>query len=308
VELLPKIIYHADEPFADTSIIPTYLLAEFCRKHVTVCLSGDGGDEIFGGYETYTADKIQHLTGWVPGWLTKSMYRIINRSLPANYNKVSWDYKLRHFLQGHSYPPMRAHYHWRTIFSKEEQKDLLAGSFQDVVEHNPFENFQKYQSHVADCHYLDQAMYVDIKTWLVDDILVKTDRSSMAHALEVRAPLLDYRIVEFAASLPVDLKIKAFEKKYILKKSQDGRISRRILNRKKKGFNAPTSHWIAGPLNRKFDEFNAGIIPGEKSIFNQKFIDTLRTDHLAKKQDNGFKLFSLLCFQIWVQQYQARLS
>lgn len=213
-------VYFADEPFADTSMIPMYLLAEFSRKNVTVCLSGDGGDEVFAGYETYTADKIHHLTQWIPGWLSRGMYHAFSRLWPVTYDKVSFDYKVRQFLEGHAYSAPRAHYHWRTIFSKGEKLSLLPESLHYILEDDPYTHFLKFDQEVKDCHYLDRGMYVDIKTWLVDDILVKVDRATMAHALEARAPLLDYRVVEFAASLPVDLKMKMFKKKYIFKKSQ----------------------------------------------------------------------------------------
>ena len=196
MELLPRIAARTDEPFADTSIIPMYLLAEFSRQQVTVCLSGDGGDEVFAGYETYTADRLHHLARGVPSWFFQGLGRTFDRLWPVSYDKVSFDYKVRQFLEGAAYPPMRAHYHWRTIFSEEEKHALLPGRLQRIMEADPFTHFSAFEQDVADCHYLDRGMYVDIKTWLVDDILVKADRATMAHALEGRAPFLDYRLVD----------------------------------------------------------------------------------------------------------------
>ena len=292
--LIPKMVYYADEPFADTSIIPMYLLAEFARKYVTVSLSGDGGDEIFAGYETYAADRIHHLTHWLPGWVSNSLYRVVNRWLPVSFDKVSLDYKIRQFLQGHAYEAPRAHFHWRTIFSEEEKEQLLSPSFhRQVREADPYQHFLKFDREVADCHYLDRAMYVDIKTWLVDDILVKVDRATMAHALEARAPFLDYRVVEFAASLPLDLKMKGFRKKYLLKKSQVGRLPDFVLQRSKQGFNAPVSHWMTTSLRAEYRDMT---ISDTQSFFNPAFVEKLWREHGQRQRDNSFKLLTIINF------------
>ena len=304
--LLPEIVYYADEPFADTSIIPMYLLAEFARKHVTVCLSGDGGDEVFGGYETYTADQLHHMTRFIPGWVSKSLHRAVDRFWPVSHDKVGFDYKLRQFLEGHALTPERAHYHWRRIFSPEEAQALLTPRFRKGLDHDePFHEFERHRGDVSDCHYLDQAMYVDIKTWLVDDILVKVDRATMAHSLEARAPLLDYRIVEFAAALPVSLKIKNLKKKYLFKLSQRGRLPGWVLAQKKKGFNAPINHWMATPGAGRFRELTLRPIAGEV-VFDPSAVERLWTEHARRKKDNSLKLLGLVSFCLWCEQYGAR--
>lgn len=303
--LLPQIAHYADEPFADTSIIPMYLLAEFARRNVTVCLSGDGGDEIFAGYETYLADKIHHLTRWLPRWATKGLSHAIEQWLPVSFGKVSLDYKLRQFLSGHALDAPRAHYHWRTIFSEEEKGALVAPSIREKIsEADASRHFLAFDSEVADCHYLDRAMYVDIKTWLVDDILVKVDRATMAHALEARAPFLDYRLVEFAASLPIDLKMSGFQKKYILKKSQANRLPDSVLNRKKKGFNAPVSHWLTGSLREQYRDLT---ISGRGGFFNPLAVEKLWEDHLEMRRDNSFRLLSIINFIVWAEDFGASL-
>jgi asparagine synthase (glutamine-hydrolysing) len=305
-ELLPKMVYYADEPFADSSMIPMYLLAGFSRRHVTVCLSGDGGDEIFAGYETYVADKIHDLTRWVPGWGSRILHSMVDRFWPVSYDKVSLDYKLRQFLEGHAYSPMRAHYHWRSIFSDEEKQRWLRPEVRRaVLECDPFDGFLEHQRAVADLHYLDQAMYVDIKTWLVDDILVKVDRSTMAHALEARAPLLDHRVVEFAASLPVDLKLRGFDKKYLLKKSQSARIPNRILRRKKQGFSAPISHWLMSSLGEQYREITTSP---EQPILDPGYVERLWMEHEKSVQDHSLKLLGLINLCLWQRQYRAEMS
>jgi asparagine synthase (glutamine-hydrolysing) len=306
-QLLPRIVYHADEPFADTSIFPMFLLAEFCRKYVTVCLSGDGGDEVFAGYETYTADKIHHWTRWIPRWASRLLYRAVNRWFPVTYGKVSFDYKLRQFLEGHAFDGPRAHYHWREIFSNSEKRDLLNPALRTLVNDDTYEYFHKQHQQVAKCHYLDQGMYMDIKTWLVDDILVKVDRMTMAHALESRAPLLDFRVVEFAASLPVDLKMKFLKKKYLLKKSQNQRIPRSVLQRSKKGFNAPVSHWLASSLRDQFHELTTES-PLARAYFNKPVVDCLWQEHEGRVQDHSLKLLGLASFLLWCEQFEASLD
>ncbi len=301
--LIPKMVYYADEPFADTSMIPMYLLAEFARQYVTVALSGDGGDEIFAGYETYTADRIHHLTRWIPRWASGGLCRAIDWWLPVSFDKVSLDYKIRQFLLGHAYEAPRAHYHWRTIFPEEEKETLLPASLrQQMREADAYQHFRKFDQDVADCHYLDRAMYVDIKTWLVDDILVKVDRSTMAHALEARAPFLDYRLVEFAASLPVDLKMKGFQKKYLLKKSQAGRLPDFVLQRKKQGFNAPVSHWLTTSLS---EQYRGMTISNTQSFFNPAYVEKLWDEHAHRQRDNSFKLLTIINFHLWAQEYGA---
>lgn len=299
--LFPEIAYHADEPFADTSIIPTYLLARFARQYVTVALSGDGGDEIFAGYETYAADRIHHFLGWLPASLTGGMFRLADRFLPVSFDKVSFDYRIRRFLEGLSYPPARAHYHWRTIFTEAEKRSLFSGELGDEVRRiDPFDNFQRFDDEVAGCHYLDRAMYVDIKTWLVDDILVKVDRATMAHGLEARSPFLDYRLVEFAAALPVELKMKGFLKKYLLKRSQVERLPGEILYRKKQGFSAPINHWLNGPLGEEYREMT---LSGRLPFIDRSRLERLWQDHLERRMDNGFKLLAIINLTLWIDRW-----
>lgn len=301
--LFPEIVYHADEPFADTSIVPTYLLAQFARQHVTVALTGDGGDEILAGYETYAADRIHHFFNWIPAPLTGALFRIVDRLLPVSFEKVSFDYKLRRFLEGLSYSPARAHYHWRTIFTAAEKRSLFTCELgRELLGVDPFDNFQRFDEEVADCHYLDRAMYVDLKTWLVDDILVKVDRATMAHGLEARSPFLDYRLVEFAAALPVELKMRGFQKKYLLKRSQADRLPHDILFRRKQGFSAPINYWLNGSLGRQYRELT---MSGRLPFIDRESLAKLWQDHLTRKRDNGFKLLAIINLTLWAERYGA---
>src|SRR6266540_620207 len=298
---LPRIVAAVDEPFADTSIIPFYFLAQFAREKVTVSLSGDGSDEIFAGYETYPADKLLRATQWAPRWLTSSTQRLADAVLPVSFDNVSFDYRVRKFLRGYPLGPQRAHYFWRVIFTDDAKRQLVRPEWRDAIaECDPFLDFQAYGREVADCHYLDQALYVDIKTWLVDDILVKVDRATMAHSLEARAPYLDHRLMEFAASLPVEWKLRRLRKKHLLKESQRPYLPRRIIDRRKHGFNTPVSHWFNGAMAdlAKMVTYDDVLM----EWFDRDAIDTLWRNHRARIDDNGLKLFGLTCLGLWLRQ------
>lgn len=305
---LASLLDKLDEPFADSSIIPTYYLSEFAEKNVKVCLSGDGGDELFAGYPTYTADKLRHLTQWIPQWTSSLAEKAARKCIPTSHGKVSLDYKIRQFFQEHSGDACQAHYGWRRIFSERDKAEILLPDIgRKVLQHEALEIFRQYESHVADCHYLDRAMYTDIKTWLIDDILVKVDRSSMAHGLEVRAPLLDHRLVEFAASLPVSLKLKGFKKKYLFRQSQRNRLPRKVIDQPKKGFNAPISSWLGQELLSETQSFASPGCP-LTPYFSRKAITGLVERHLNKTEDNGLKLFSLFMLKGWLQRFGHKLS
>ena len=294
---LPEIVKLCDEPIADSSIIPVYFLADLARERVTVCLSGDGGDELLGGYETYVADKLLHHSRWLPRQMTSVMAEVAERLIPASFAKVSLDYKLKQFLRGHGLGPDRAHAFWRVIVGEEERQVLLrpevGGDIEDVL--SPFIDAA---AEVADCHYLDRAMYVDIKTWLPNDILAKVDRATMAHSLEARAPFLDHRLAEFAASLPVDWKLRRFRTKHLLKEAQRRYLPGQVLDRKKRGFNAPVSHWFSGRLR----DLAADVTRSGKLTewVRPEAVDVLWSDHLAGRRDNGLRLFGLTYLGLWL--------
>jgi asparagine synthase (glutamine-hydrolysing) len=297
------LIAAADEPLADTSAIPTYRLAAFARQFVTVALSGDGADECFAGYETYAADRLHRALSWMPAPLARGLHAAADRLLPVSFSKVSLDYKLRHFLSELALPFPRAHASWRNIFSAAERREIMQPQWREMLESpeaDPFRQFEPHYAAVADCHELDQASYVDIKTWLADDILVKVDRATMAHSLEARAPLLDHRLVEFAAALPPRWKLKGLRKKHLFKQSQRGRLPDWVLSGKKQGFNAPISQWLSGPLRGFANDVLA----------SERLRDYVRPDSVARlwreqdagQRDNGLKLFGLVCLSLWLNQ------
>lgn len=299
-EVLRAVAASTSEPFADTSIIPMYYLSAFTRKDVTVALSGDGADEIFGGYETYLADKFSRLAHLLPSPCIRLLEKSYRRFTTRDFGKVSTDYKILHFLRGCSYPFVQSHYSWRELFTQHEIEKMVTPGLQGLVaDAHPLREFEKFDAEVTGAHYLDRAMYIDIKTWLVDDILVKVDRASMAHALEARAPFLDYRVVEFAASLPVDYKVRGLSKKHILKVSQKGMLDSRVLTQKKRGFNAPISQWLFGPLRGLCEEMvtDSPVL----SYVNRESIRRTLEEHLSRRSDNSFKLFALIQLHLFLQ-------
>ncbi|TVQ85346.1 MAG: asparagine synthase (glutamine-hydrolyzing) [Chromatiaceae bacterium] len=299
--LIQALIAAADEPLADTSVLPTWRLAAFAREQVSVVLSGDGADECFAGYETYLADRLHQTLRWLPAGAASGLFRLADRLLPVRFSKVSLDYKLRRFLAELHRPLPRAHAAWRDIFSAHDRLALVQPQWQALFaepEADPFAQFAPHYAEVADCHWLDQVSYVDIKTWLADDILVKVDRTTMAHSLEARAPLLDHRLVEFAAALPVDWRLRGLRTKHILKHSQRQRLPRWVLNGRKRGFNAPVTHWLSGPLREFAGDTLA--LPRLHEWVRPEAIVRLWAEQDAGRRDHGLKLFGLLCLALWL--------
>jgi asparagine synthase (glutamine-hydrolysing) len=301
---LTRLVHAAGEPVADSSLIPTFFLAGFARGSVTVCLSGDGGDEVMAGYETYAADKLRQLARFLPAAPSQAMASALERLWPASFAKLSTEYKLIQFLRGRALDADRAHYFWRTIFAEDERMGLLRPDRrQAVLAEDPFTGFATAAREVADCHYLDRAMYMDMKTYLPEDILVKVDRATMAHSLESRAPFLDHRLVEFCASLPVDWKLRGWRKKHLLKRSQREHLPAGLLNRPKKGFSAPVAHWLAGGLR---DRARAVTLEGPLTDWIEpRAVESLWAQHLARRRDNGLKLFGLTCLGLWLEDLAA---
>ncbi|MGN7611597.1 asparagine synthase (glutamine-hydrolyzing) [Magnetococcales bacterium HHB-1] len=285
---LSKIVWHCDEPFADTSIIPTYLMNREAKQFITVALSGDGADELLAGYPTLAADQLfARYTKITPEWMQFGFKHLAEKWLKPSYKKVSFDYKLRRFLQSAGMSPQKAHYWWRSYFSRAEVDQILSPDVaHEVSSYDSYSVFKNYFNETSGMNTLDAMLYVDFKTWLQDDILVKVDRMSMAHALEVRSPFLDHRLVEFAAKLPVQQKISGTKQKVILKQSMKARLPQTILSRSKKGFNFP-AHTVG--LKK---------ITTDPALFSTQFALN------PEKEDITFKSFALRILSLWLDIYQ----
>lgn len=282
-----------DEPFADTSMVPTWMLARFARERVTVALSGDGGDELFGGYDTYVADALRRGLAWLPAGILGAASGLVGGVLPARRGKVTWDFKIRRFLDYAARPEEIAHADWRRIFAPAEIAALLRPTWRHAAEADVYADARRAAEEARDLHWLDRLGYVDLRTWLPDDILVKVDRATMAHGLEARAPFLDHRLAEFAAGLAPELKMAGLARKRVLKRSQRRRLPAATLARRKAGFNAPVADWIEGWSGA----LDARRLAGE--FFEPAAIGALIAAHRAGAADNGHKLFALANFALW---------
>lgn len=286
---LGRMVWHCDEPFADTSLLPTWQLDATARRRVTVALSGDGADEILAGYPTYRADQFYRLWRHVPGGIQAALARVAGRWLRPSYRKVSFDYKLRQFLGAQGLDRRRAHYWWRVVFSEPEKRRLLHPDIvAELEDYDPYESFAAHFAEVEGASFLDQSLYVDVKTWLADDILVKIDRMSMAVGLEVRSPFLDHRLVEFAFRLPPAAKMAGTRQKVILKDTMRGVLPAATLTRRKQGFGAPT---------RDLGRLDApGSFSSLPALFNPDFVLDDRAE------DVTYKSFSLRVLGLWLER------
>jgi asparagine synthase (glutamine-hydrolysing) len=306
-EILPKIVWHAEEPTADSSMVAVYHLAKMTRQFVTMVQSGDGADEILAGYETYQASLLQRLYSTLPGFLRKKIITPLVNSSPASDSKVSLDAKLKRFVAGAEIEDEAVHGTWRMIFNSQERQQLLQPVWEQQASRSDFlDLFRAYFDRCNSSNSLNRMLYVDTRFYLPNDMLIKVDRMSMAHSLEAREPFLDYRLVEFAASLPPSLKLKKnLHKKYLLKKSMENRLPKDIIWRKKEGFNVPNARWIRGEMKSLvLDTLSSSVIK-EMGILDPKAVSQVVNAHLAGKAENSHKIWCLLTLALWWQKFIA---
>lgn len=303
-DLLHKLVWYSDEPSADSSIIPTYYLSKMTREHVKVALSGDGGDEMFGGYLTYLAYKAANLYRKAPLWLRGRVIGGMVDMLPVSDKKVSLEYKAKRFIRGMDMSTLRAHYWWNGAFSEEEKGELYSPGLRErLAGSDTLGIFEKPFNRYPDLDTMSRLLYVDAKLYLADDILVKVDRASMANSLEVRVPILDHELVEFAAKIPPEMKIKGSIKKYIFKKATKGLLPHRTRHRKKKGFSIPISQWLKGELRETTLHYLSPARVRPMGYFNPAAVSGLLDDHLSGRRNNAYYIWALLVFQIWHETF-----
>jgi asparagine synthase (glutamine-hydrolysing) len=303
--ILPKLVWYAEEPTADSSMVAVYYLAQKTRQHVKMVLSGDGADEILAGYETYQAHYVHRLYRFLPAWLRQEVIRPMVNLLPMSDSKVSWDFKLRRFAAGAEFSPEDAHATWRMIFDRDARGRLISpvldrpGAAADAI--------SLYRAAFARTnarHPLNRMLYVDTRFYLPNDMLVKVDRMTMAHGLEAREPYLDYRLVEFLARVPPRFKLKHFlHKKYLLKASMKGKLPDSILWRKKQGFNVPNARWIKNDLKPFVMDHLSPARIRDTGLLDSKAVDELLADHFSERADNSHQIWCLLTLVLWWQQF-----
>ena len=296
-----KLVWHSEEPTADSSIIPMSYLAQMTRSKVTMALSGDGADEILAGYETYQAYYLRKLyRRLLPGFVRTGLIRKMAEALPTSMTKVSLDYKIKSFIRGSELPWQEAHFHWRSIFDEQLKRLLYTDEFQEEIgEYRTFDFIRPYFEKTGDSA-LNAMLEVDTKFYLPNDMLVKVDRASMAHSLEVRVPFLDHQLVQFVARMPERLKLCGIhQRKSALRSIMKRRLPKAILKRRKLGFNVPLNVWIQGPLREFiFDTLSTESIR-TIGILEPRTICWVIDQHLKGKRDFGYQIWSLVIFVIW---------
>ncbi|PYT80659.1 MAG: asparagine synthase (glutamine-hydrolyzing) [Acidobacteria bacterium] len=300
---IEEFAYYSDEPSADAGALPVWFLSRLCKTKTTVALSGEGADELFGGYLTYRANRLANKVRLLPRSVLRTALKTVHY-WPVSDDKISLEYKVNRFLEGALMPPGRGHVYWNGTFSDAEKKALvnepLPPSLKRVL--------AELDGLPATSDDLAPYLWWDQKYYLADDILTKSDRMSMAHSVEVRPPFLDHRIVEFAAKLPATLKIRGAQQKVILKELMKDRLPPAILQRPKIGFDIPAHEWLRGPLLPLLtDALHFGAREyGE--VFHSEVMNRVLQLHLGRKANLGYHLWGLLILFLWMKKWRIQAA
>lgn len=304
IDSVPKIAWHADALLADQAALPLYLVSELAKRHVTVSLSGDGGDEVFVGYPTFRADLCHRVYSKVPGFLRKGVVENLIRAIPASRGKLSFEYCAKKFVEAGDFTPEKAHYWWRTIFTEREKESLLRPEvLRAISERDAFSRYQKYFDKPGSADFLSRALYADLKVWLVDNNLYKVDAMSMAHGLEARVPFLDHELVEYMARLPIGMKFRHGVLKGLFKKFIKDKLPESILKRKKAGFHVPLSGWFRDSLRGYLESSLLGHADGMYRILRREAVEEVLRDHFQGRRNHAFKIWGLLILSNWMNQF-----
>jgi asparagine synthase (glutamine-hydrolysing) len=307
LNLVPRLPDILDEPMADASILPTYLLSKFTREYVKVALGGDGGDELFAGYPTYLAHKFARQYERLAAPF-HPMFTFLGNLLPVSDNNISFDFKVKKFLSGIGYSDSIRNFIWLGSFSFPDLRQVLSSEISPQFDQNRL--VEEILAHERAFPLTDRTsllQFLDLKLYLQEAILVKVDRASMACSLEVRAPFLDYEFVEFVIGLPSSFKLKGFTSKHILKSAMEPFLPKEVIHRKKKGFGVPIAKWVKGPLKELFGDLLSPDRIGREGFLNPKYVTPLLQDHLVNRKDNRKQLWTLLVWELWVNRYHPLL-
>lgn len=303
LEILNKLVWHYDEPFADSSAIPTYYVSRAARQHVTVALGGDAGDENFAGYRRYRFDQWEnHLRRFVPPALRRTVFGPLGRWYPG----LAWApriFRAKATLQSLSRSPLEGYFNSISIFRPDEKQCLLSADFRrSLAGYDSIEVFRHYYERAGTDDLLSRIQYVDIKTYLPDDIFVKVDRASMAVSLEVRAPLVDHQLMERAAAIPSHLKLNGQTGKAVFKQAMSPLLPREILDRNKQGFAVPLDRWFRGELR---DMAYETIFSSDDGLLDLRFLKKIWGQHQRGRFDRSAYLWAVLMFRKWKETFHA---
>jgi asparagine synthase (glutamine-hydrolysing) len=295
--LLPALADAFDEPFADSSALPTYLVSQLAAEDVKVALSGEGGDELFGGYYTYVADLLAQRVGGLA-----ALAKPVVERLPTSTARASFDYKAKRFVRGAHLPPLERHHAWKEIFSPEARAELTG-------RRHGFDPVDLYRERFAEtegAELLARLQDVDLGIYLVDDLLVKTDRASMAHSLEARVPFLDPAVTSFAFSLPARHRVSGLRKKVLLRKAVAPLVPDQIVRAKKRGFSIPAAAWLRGDLEPFARETLSAETLARQGFFEPRSVERVVDRHVRGEEDLSRQLWGLLVFTLWHERHVER--
>ena len=298
-QILPGVVAQFDEPFADASAIPTYFLSQFTRKHLTVAIGGDGGDELFAGYDTFLAQRLAKSFEVIPLWFIKNIIIRLVKCLPISDVNMSLRFRAHKFFSHLHTPPILRNQFWLGAIEEEKHKSLLMEHVSGCV----YSELKELMQATKDMCDTNALMYAYVKTYLQEDILTKVDRASMAHGLEVRSPFLDHHLGDFVASIPVQWKMKGLTGKYILKEAVKSMLPANIIRRPKKGFGIPKSKWLRGLLREQAEESFSEIHLKHQGIFCPEYVRNLWEEHLNMKKDHQKELWTLFMFDQWYRNH-----
>jgi asparagine synthase (glutamine-hydrolysing) len=299
-KIVEEVIWHHDEPFADVSSIPTYIVSKMAREHVKVVLSGDGGDELFAGYERYVVDRARARFARIPRFIRKNLMLKASSALPRSaYGK--------NFLRNIALDAGERYVDSLSLLTREAKREILSGEFKRSLDaHDSSEQFEQLLAESNSSEQINRLLYLDSKTYLPGDILTKVDRMSMAHSIEAREPLLDHKLIEFAQTIPASLKLRGLETKHILKRALGGLIPGQIINRPKQGFGVPINKWLNHDLR---DLLNDTLTDGrtrQRGYFNQNAVEALLDEHRRGRRDHALQLWALLTLELWHRTFIDR--
>lgn len=308
-DILPSVITRLDEPMADASVAPTYLLSGVTREKVTVALGGDGADELLAGYEHYIGFKIAEWYNALPALVRKGCIEPLARHLPASAGYINPRLAVATFLQGAHAPAWQRVQTMLTAFTPEMQQELWQRPDADFLRpERLFAPTHAQYTHWKEAKPLERAFHVYARQFLLDDILVKVDRCSMMHSLEVRAPFLDKDVAQFVASLPVELRLNGFKRKYLLKKACADLLPQEILKRNKRGFQIPVAAWLRGKLRPLVEELLGEGHLRAQGLFDPAVVRGLVDSHMSGQADLRKPLWTLLVLQLWLQHHAPRIA
>jgi asparagine synthase (glutamine-hydrolysing) len=300
--VIEETVWHLDEPMTDLSAVPLFLLCREARRDVTVCLSGEGGDEVFIGYDRFIASKAERLYRLLPGWLRRGVIEPLVMRLPDQEQKKGAQVVLRRFIEGARLDPDGGHMRWQYFGSPARDREIFGPAVMRAVDRDRFAPIRRALERCDSSRRLDREVFVDTRFTMPDSVLMKVDKMSMAHSLEVRVPLLDHHLVELAATIPPSLKFPGFRTRAIYRRALRGVLPPRILTRGKQGYSLPLKQW----LRHELKEYTIRLLNGSEAIrayFDRDGVNWMIAEHLARRANHNHTLWALINVALWHRRF-----